>query len=465
MSDKKRIENGKFFLQEPGDKYKKYRICWFNETTRQTDGFSARTTDPAIAKERLDKHALEYTTIGDKLKDEPLLTSCSRHFLQYGSKLRSAHTLKRAMEHTMKVLGSPMVSEMGKANQWNLINAWRGPDFGFADATIKRYLAGLWSAMHHAAETEHIQEQIIPKRISAKRWKPYINKGAQKHLSIEELAALLDASCLRTTERPDFWLCKPSGKRITYRIAWPCPQTGIRLYEPLRLSDPGAAQEAFDKFKTQYAMDHPIVSTVEYGEEFVFTLALIATGARSEAVRDIKREQINFEHGILDLNPPGRRQNNKYRPIIPMAPTLQRWLATCQPRTPQGHLMANHGRYIEDTYDYFEPIAKRAGVKATTRSIRRTLSTWLTTHVPIAWERDKFMGWNQHDDASPTGAFYNQYDPRYLRSCSNAAEALLQAIARHMTGDLLQQGFEDQLSPPEAPDDVWIKQWLRRAAG
>ena len=40
----------------------------------------------------------------------------------------------------------------------------------------------------------------------------------------------------------------------------------------------------------------------------------------------LRPSQFDGAHGLLDLNPPGRTQNKKFRPIIPVAETLMSWL-------------------------------------------------------------------------------------------------------------------------------------------
>jgi hypothetical protein len=50
------------------------------------------------------------------------------------------------------------------------------------------------------------------------------------------------------------------------------------------------------------------------------------TLARPSAILDLGSSQFDEAHGLLDLNPPGRTQNKKFRPILPVTPTLMPWL-------------------------------------------------------------------------------------------------------------------------------------------
>ncbi len=60
----------------------------------------------------------------------------------------------------------------------------------------------------------------------------------------------------------------------------------------------------------------------------MLTFLVIAanTLARPAATLDLRPAQFDEEHKLLDLNPPGRVQNKKFRPIIPVTPTLLPWL-------------------------------------------------------------------------------------------------------------------------------------------
>jgi integrase len=60
---------------------------------------------------------------------------------------------------------------------------------------------------------------------------------------------------------------------------------------------------------------------------FRFIVFMLNTWARPEAILEIDvPEQVDFEAGILRLNPPGRKQTKKVRPTIPLTDNLKAWL-------------------------------------------------------------------------------------------------------------------------------------------
>ena len=51
------------------------------------------------------------------------------------------------------------------------------------------------------------------------------------------------------------------------------------------------------------------------------------TWARPEAIMDVRVcAQVNVDYGLLDLNPPGRRYADKWRPVIRLTDNLRCWL-------------------------------------------------------------------------------------------------------------------------------------------
>lgn len=61
---------------------------------------------------------------------------------------------------------------------------------------------------------------------------------------------------------------------------------------------------------------------------FRFTVLALTTLARPDAITDLSPRQWESDIGILRLNPPGRRQTKKRRPVIPVAACLAGWLRT-----------------------------------------------------------------------------------------------------------------------------------------
>ncbi|WP_109122165.1 tyrosine-type recombinase/integrase [Azospirillum sp. TSO22-1] len=80
-----------------------------------------------------------------------------------------------------------------------------------------------------------------------------------------------------------------------------------------------------------------LIDAAQSRHMLLFLLIAANTLARPAAVLDLEPAQHDSEHGLLDLNPPGRVQNKKFRPVVPVSPTLRPWLS--QP-------VGRSGRYV-----------------------------------------------------------------------------------------------------------------------
>src|SRR4029077_18792714 len=56
-------------------------------------------------------------------------------------------------------------------------------------------------------------------------------------------------------------------------------------------------------------------------------MILIGTACRPEAALELTGAQLDFEDRLIDLNPRGRAQTKKFRPVVKMAETLASVLA------------------------------------------------------------------------------------------------------------------------------------------
>ena len=64
----------------------------------------------------------------------------------------------------------------------------------------------------------------------------------------------------------------------------------------------------------------------------VFLALAIGTAARPEAILQLNRFQCDLERGTINLNPPGRVQTKKRRPILPMPDWLRPWVEAAEGR-------------------------------------------------------------------------------------------------------------------------------------
>lgn len=152
---------------------------------------------------------------------------------------------------------------------------------------------------------------------------------------------------------------------------------------------------------------------------FLFLLLAFSTLARPAALLELKRQQIDFENRLINLNQPGRRQTKKYRPSLPMAGVLQPWLA----QTEGEQIIAYHGKPIASIKTAFVAARKEAGLDSTVTpyTIRHTMATELRKRGVPPWEVAGMLG---HRSAGyRTTEIYAKYDPSYLGQAVTAIDS------------------------------------------
>jgi len=175
--------------------------------------------------------------------------------------------------------------------------------------------------------------------------------------------------------------------------------------------------------------DHELaamIDGIEHEHVFRYVIMALNTWARPEAILELDvSKQVDFEHGLVDLNPPGRPQNNKRRPLIRLTNNLRAWL-----------LYWNLDRPIVENGYPVKQVDNRTLKKAAARGGAPTLFTKYTfrhymatriRRVPgIRVDREERADWMGHADPEHRQTqWYESFDPDYLESCMRATDAIL----------------------------------------
>lgn len=402
MSKPKAIAvNGAFSLLPPYDRYSSYRIEWYDTTKRRTDGISTGTADLQSAQEIFYKHYLANTAASpdtkNQIKDEPAAQALSRYYVMHASKLASEDTALLAMNSANEQFKDKLVSQIDATEQLTWVTGLRNR--GVADNTIGRWLGVVFAAFNYAVTFKHVSQACVPKRLNKRHW------GA------------------RTTAR------KRANGEVSRRELTP--------QELGKLCD--AATRS--------------VNGLRY-----FILAL-GSGGRPFALKNLTTAQFDAAHGVLDLNPVGREQNDKFHPRIAVAPIFGQWLTDWAGRTPDGHYLGRGGRVMKSRRSFFEKIIAASGVPdCVPYTLRHTVASWLSGHGVPKWERSQFMG-HARPDGNTTDE-YSHCDPKYLRHCADAIQKLFEAVAPYTQVDLMRHQWEDQPPPLEVGQSTWVDLFL-----
>ncbi len=176
-------------------------------------------------------------------------------------------------------------------------------------------------------------------------------------------------------------------------------------------------------------------------EEHLFRFLFLdfATAARPEAVTDLTLEQMNETDRFIDLNPPGRRQTHKHRPVVPMIQAVADWLPYWRLdalKTDSGRrILHRRGEPVKQTKKGVKDLAARIGLPGVTRyTIRHTVATYLRRQGVPKWEVEGLLG---HKGAQSETDVYAKYDPDYLSQAAQALDSLFLELSTLVKGRFL----------------------------
>jgi hypothetical protein len=188
------------------------------------------------------------------------------------------------------------------------------------------------------------------------------------------------------------------------------------------------------------------IDAIEEEDDFRFVMIMLNTCARNEAIFDLDiSKQANYEFGTLDLNPIGRRQTKKRRPVIRMTTNLQAWFQHWGDDKPI--------RQYQDTVEKrLNAMGKRGdefkdGVRVWTAlnmpemtcyTIRHFMATNMRrASFPVSKEqRSKWLG-HAVGEGSKTTDWYEKFDPDYLEQPMRATEEIIAKLQKHTNRKLL----------------------------
>lgn len=172
-----------------------------------------------------------------------------------------------------------------------------------------------------------------------------------------------------------------------------------------------------------------LIKACSYIHEWRLLMFLIGTMSRPDAAFAFEVDkQADFEHGLVVLNPPGRRQTKKYRPTLPMP----RFLREEFRRVKTGPLVYYHGKAIRSAKTSIRRMRRENGLgeRVTLYSIRHTMARELRRRGIPSDQIDIMLG---HKVPGPrTSEIYAPYAPGYCQQAKRAIEAIWEKVARNL---------------------------------
>ena len=162
----------------------------------------------------------------------------------------------------------------------------------------------------------------------------------------------------------------------------------------------------------------------------VFMVLMIATAGRTGAILDLTYDQIDLRRKLIDLNPLGRSQTKKYRPMVRLPEQLVEYISkTVEAGKP---IVSFEGAPIDCIRRSWRQTRKRSGLlgNVQTYSFRHTMARWMRSQSVPAWEVAAQLGHKAPDYS--TTEIYAPFDPTYLGQATTATDEFLRQVAEQL---------------------------------
>jgi len=144
----------------------------------------------------------------------------------------------------------------------------------------------------------------------------------------------------------------------------------------------------------------------------LYVLLGLYTLARPTAILQLTWDRIDFERGMIDLNPRDRKQTRKRRPTVPMHDELRAELEKAFIVRQTEYVIERGAKPVENIKKAFHAASARCGIHVTPYSLRHTGAVWAIEAGASMDELAQLMG---HDDATTTAKHYGRFSPVHLK--------------------------------------------------
>ena len=428
MSARKLFEIGGQWIGRVDGRPSYYRF-WYVSGSRTVNRASLKTTDFEEAKRQLAQAAVTNARHDPKHPDEVMLVAVLNHYFEnHSDKKPSASPARRAGELVMTFLETecgfgPEVktSKFTKAMQARFAQ-WSSERFKHSPSYISRNLSVVAAACRFSAKT-------------------IVNRGPAGELFETRLLSAMPEVCYDAK-----WLAEMTDS----------PEPSPRDYVP-----------TLEELASLLDMDGSVTLRR-------YDIIALNTWARPEAVLDLSvREQVDFENGLVDLNPPGRKQTKKRRPTIKLTENLRGWLEhwgedrplsysasgkgktpACAKRQAASHVKAQFKRrsrrwmltrngltkaeidslfrksrngQVEHLQQALANAEARGIHRITPYTYRHFMATKVRSLREVRVDREQRSLWLGHGKRDAT-SWYETLDPEHLHECARATSIIMEKL-------------------------------------
>lgn len=161
---------------------------------------------------------------------------------------------------------------------------------------------------------------------------------------------------------------------------------------------------------------------------WTYCLIRLNTGCRGDAARELTPRQVDFATNVLRLNPPGRKQTKKRRPVVPLTNTLRNALAGND--LPEVPYVNWHGNKINSIRRAWRETRAQTNLPSwfIPKVLRHTVATELRRRGVPGWEVSGLLGHTKGESAETTSR-YAKFAPDFMAASRNALDSWMVELA------------------------------------
>ncbi len=173
-----------------------------------------------------------------------------------------------------------------------------------------------------------------------------------------------------------------------------------------------------DRYLTPLERDR-LLESIEAPHVRLFVILALTTGARMSALLDLKWDQVDLEHGTIDLNPAGREKTNKRRAVVPINSRARAALEQARAASLTDYVIEYDGKAIKSIRKAIRQAAARSSVPCSPHVFRHTAGVMMAqADVPM----QKIAQYLGHTSTRVTERVYARYSPSFMKDASSALD-------------------------------------------
>jgi integrase len=257
-------------------------------------------------------------------------------------------------------------------------------------------------------------------------WSDHFSEAAVSELTPQRQKSFVEALRAKGL-RPSYISRVLSVGRAAIRFAW---KQGELLTVPFIMDVQRDLEQEAERFPNLDMEQVAYLLRAAAGTDHLLTFCMLSlnTLARPDAVLQLGPDQVDLKRRLIALNPKGRRQTKKYRPVVPVSDTLLPWLRQCRGLS----YVQYRDKPVAPVKKSFSRIAAVAGLRGVSPyCLRHTMATELRARNVPEWEVMGMLGHKSRQ--ARTSERYAKYRPDYLGEAVRAIDGYFAELRREFS--------------------------------